>query len=50
MTLVENYAGMKKGSCLLYKAGCETDGNSNLQYYAMTDCAKASNYSLYVID
>jgi len=30
--------GMSKGSCLLYREGCTTDGNPNLEYYALTDC------------
>ena len=43
----------KKGSCLLYKAGCTNNGDRNFQHYAMTDCTNLhaliakSNYEFY---
>ena len=36
---------MNKGSCLLYKKGCENDGNSKFDHYSMTDCLNTGNFS-----
>ena len=30
--------GMNKGSCLLYKKGCENNGDVRFDHYTMADC------------
>ena len=38
-----------KRACLLYKAGCQNNGDSRFQHYAMSDCTNIaqSNYTFY---
>ena len=40
--------GKSKGSCLLYREGCTSDGNRNMEYYAMADCQKNCNLFIHL--
>ena len=42
--------GMNKGSCLLYKKGCESNGDVRFDHYSMADCTNKGNSSFCDLD